>query len=84
MTFLDKNDFDKKQLLEIKKGKKHGLSVKQLKAYAKEEFSDEQMYVIRLCLENKYDFEDINLKKLYELPTFFGGEEISFSQFKKN
>ena len=54
-------------MYQIYKGAKHGLSLKQLKIYAKEEFSDEQMHMIRLCLENGYCFNNIDLEKLEKL-----------------
>ena len=57
MTFLDKNDFDKKQLLEIKKGKKHGLSKRKILLYANKAFDNFQMKLIRKALENGLSFK---------------------------
>ena len=57
MTFLEKNDFDKKQLLEIKKGKKHGLSKRKILLYANKAFDNFQMKLIRKALENGLSFK---------------------------
>ena len=55
LLYIDRK-FLQAQMYQIYKGVKNGLSLKQIKIYAKEEFSDEQMRIIRLCLEKGYSF----------------------------
>ena len=50
-------------------GIEHGLSLQQLKLYAKKEFDKTLMFIIRNCLENGYivdefDFDKLNIENL--------------------
>ena len=45
---------------QIYKGVKHGLSLKQLKMFAKEHYDENQMKVIRIYLENGYSISDLD------------------------
>ena len=52
MKYIDEKSFDERQLLEIKKGKKHGLSKKEILLYANPNFDNYKMKLFRKALEN--------------------------------
>ena len=59
--------FSQDQMYQIYKGAKHGLTLKQLKVYAKEEFDYNQMFIIRTCLERGYKASEIDFDMIRSL-----------------
>ena len=67
MKFIDENLFDDEQLKEIKKGRKHGLSKKEVLLYADSKFSSFQMKLIRGLLENGISYSKVQEIVSYDL-----------------
>ena len=56
---IDKKKFDDRQLAEIKKGKKNGLSKKEILLYAKPDFDNYKMRLIRKALEGGLSYKTL-------------------------